>query len=283
MELSRKVKKRIEANRIVGYMLFRDHFSSHPGKHSWNLCGHPVYYWQMKAAVESKYLEKIILWTEVEEAWKLARKMSDKFVVIKRKLEECKEPEWETVDDLKTPTSRVSLCPGGPGESRGIPLIKKTLRFSPTIVYLTVCFPLITSEDIDKLIEKYFEDDIAERAYLVSRVEARFYTCNVQNPQYLFPIWNFPNMRRQDFSPLYKLTGVRIISYTGIGRNRWVYVEIPPERAVDIHDKKDLELAKFYLGKRLRQNQLAKIMKRKQKKKEITGLKNKTNISANQE
>lgn len=254
MELSKKVKKRIEANRIVGYMLFRDHFSSHPSKHSWDLCGHPVYYWQMKAAAESKYLEKIILWTEVEEAWKSAREMSDKFIVVKRKLEECKEPEWETVDDLKTPISRISLCPGAPGESRGVPLIKKTLGFSPTVVHLVACAPLITSEDIDRLIEKYFENDIAERAYLVSRVEARLYICNVQNPQYLFPIWNFQNTKRQDFPPLYKLLGTMIISYMGMGRSRWIYVEIPPERAVDIHNQTDLELARFYLEKRQKKN-----------------------------
>ncbi|GAI29770.1 unnamed protein product, partial [marine sediment metagenome] len=108
-----KVAKRIRANRIVGYIRFRDHYCSHPGRHSWDLCGEPMYYWALKAAAEVKYFEKIVLYTEVKEVQARAKKLSDKFVIAPREIEECREPEWEIVDDLKTPNSRKSVFSDG--------------------------------------------------------------------------------------------------------------------------------------------------------------------------
>ncbi|GAI73238.1 unnamed protein product, partial [marine sediment metagenome] len=166
-----KIERRIKANRIIGRIVFRNHFSSHPGRHSWDLCGHPVYRWTFKAAMDCKYLEKITVWTEVEEALEMARKMSDKFVTFKRSIEECKEPAWRIVDDLKTPTSRIPLWGITPE------MIEEKLGFQPTLqVNFSVCHPLETTESINKLVEKYFEDDMAERVYLVYKAEIGYVT-----------------------------------------------------------------------------------------------------------
>lgn len=104
-----KIQKRIKANKIIGFMAFRDHYSSTPGRHSWLLCGKPIYWWKMREALKSKYLQKIVVWTEVKEAWQVATKMSDKFVILKRRLEECRELTYRVVDDLKTPLSRKDI------------------------------------------------------------------------------------------------------------------------------------------------------------------------------
>ena len=247
-----KIQKRIKANRIFGTICFRDHFCSHPGRHSWDLCEHPLYYWKMKAAMESKYLEKILLFTEVEEAWQLAKKMSDKFVVKKRTLKECREPEWIVVDDLKTSRSRKSVYSGDFNRIAGdvSKTIIKLLGFEPTIrVNLSACCPLETADDIDKLIERYFEDDLAEQAWIVYKTLSCLVMKNPKNPKYLLRLFN---IAIRQFGPqLYLLTGTFIRSYEWTGREKGVYIEIPPERGIDIHNKKNLELAEFYMRKRL--------------------------------
>lgn len=242
-----KIQRRIKANRIVGSIRFRDHFSTCPGRHNWDLCGHPVYWWVLKAAMDSKYLEKVIVCTEVEEALRTAERMSDKFVTIPRTLEECDEPAYHIVDDLKTSESRVEIT-----AANRVEVVEKKLGVvGPLMVGLSPCNPLTTAASVDRLIEKYFEDDLAESAVLVSKVDLKLHTPDPGNPQYLLPVWNFSSLvRRQQYPPLYSLAGARIVSYEWMAQ-RAVYVEVPESEAIEIHDEKDLEKAKFYLEARL--------------------------------
>jgi len=249
-----KIKKRIEANRIIGTMGFRDHFSSHSGRHSWDLCGHPVYWWVLKAAANTKYLEKILLWTEVEQAWKDAREMSDKFVIWKRSIEECKEPMWKFVDDLKGLKSRVNTQENWLYRNEKI---KELLGFEPTIrVSFQANQPLIRAESVTRLIEKYFEDDIAERAAMVAKIAfPTFHMRQPGYPEYLVPIFEFSYFgNRQERPEIYDVIGSSIQLYTDRLHSmseRMAFVEVGADEKSDIHDEEDLELAILKMRKRL--------------------------------
>lgn len=249
-----KMKKRIEANRIIGTIVFRDHYSSHPNRHSWDLCGHPVYWWAMKAASETKYLEKIFLWTEVKQAWKDAKEMSDKFVIIKRSLEECKEPMWKFVDDLKGSKSRVNIS-GWPSDEE----IREALGFEPTVaVSFPANEPLIRAESYTRMIERYFEDDIAEKAVIATKILLpSLHMKHPDYPEYLLRVCQSGQSgftTRQERLESYSVHGPTIQPYLGrihSMSNRIVYVEVGEDERLDLHNEEDLELAKFKMRKRL--------------------------------
>lgn len=254
MYLEMKVRKRIEANRIVGYIGFRDHFSSHPGRHSWDLCGHPVYWWILKAAVNTKYLEKILLYTEVEQAWKDAKEMSDKFVIWKRSIEECKEPAWKFMDDLKSSKSRINMWKIW---DRRDEEMRELLGFEPTLeVFYSANQPLVRAESCTRVIERYFEDDIAEMAVMATRIlHPNLHIRHPEYPEYLLPMIEFGTFRaRQERPESYDVFGVSIAPYKhrvhGM-MERIVYVEVGEDERLDLHDEEDLELARFKMRRRL--------------------------------
>lgn len=254
MHLQMKVKKRIEANRIIGVMGFRNHFSSHPGRHSWDLCGHPVYWWVLKLAAETKYIEKILLWTEVEQAWKDAEEMSDKFVIWKRSIEECREPQWEFLDDLKTSTSRRNLQ-----ESWLLrkDKVEKLLGFRPTkVVDFAANEPLIRVEGVNRMIERYFEDDIAEESMMMVRKECPwFYTRNPKYPEYLMHVYHCSWFEtRQEYPDCFSSCGSTLLPFPAdkvSSSNRVVFVEVGQDQICDIHNEEDLELARLRMQRRL--------------------------------
>lgn len=253
--MTSKIRKRIKANRIFAYLPIRDHFGSHPGRMQWDLCGHPLFYWALKAVAEAKHVEKVLVWTEIESAEEIAKQLSNKIVVLERTLDECKEPMQITVDDLKTPKSKVwRYSPVSQPEK-----IPKALGFEPTAwIIVASNFPLIRAESLDKLVEKYFEDDEADSALLVHKIEPNTWRKNPLQPQYLLPVWKFPTVlrNRQEYEQTYRNLGAQMFPWKGLlgylAYGKTVFVEVPFEESVDVHSEKDFELAKFYMEKRLR-------------------------------
>ena len=254
MHLKMKVQKRIEASRIVGVIGFRDHFSSHPERHSWDLCGHPVYWWVLKLASETNYLKKILLWTEVEEAWKDAKEMSDKFIIMKRTIEECREPTWEFIDDLKIAKSRRATQKWSLYREEEV---NKLLGFEPTAqIVFGANKPFVRTKSVNRMIERYFEDDITEQTKMVTKNHHLFcYLKDPNYPEYIIPIFEFSCFnRRQERPEAYIDCGAGILNYYDIDTsNRITYIEVGRDECVDIHDEEDLELAKFYMEKRLKE------------------------------
>lgn len=255
-----KITKRIRANKIVGYTRFRDHYCSHPGRHSWGLCGEPMYYWALKAAADVKYFEKIVLFTEVKEAQARAKKLSDKFIIVPRKIEECREPEWVIMDDLKRPNSRKPIFSTGidaRGSQEQTEFITKVTGIEyPVTVWFPASNPLLRSRSIERLIERYFEHDSAELARIVTRIPGYLFTQNLVHPEFLWPVWYELYTGRQNHPPLYRSIGAHIWMYQQTGFRRTVFVEVPFEEGIDVHDKEKLELAEFYMEKRLRKQRV---------------------------
>lgn len=249
-----KIRKRIKANRVFAYLPIRDHFGSHPGRMQWDLCGHPMFYWALKAAAGSKHLEKVLVWTEMENAEAIAKQISDKIIILKRTLEECKEPMYVIVDDLKTPQSvvpRYSVI----SQPRKVP---EALGFEPTFMLVVASnLPLVQSKDLDMMIERYFDDDEACMAVLVRHIDPNIWKKNPLAPQYMLPAWGAPpaTNNRQEYEQPYQVCGVRGYAYQGIGKPKFgksTFWEVSWEAGIDVHSKEDLELAEFYMRRRLR-------------------------------
>jgi len=257
-----KRERRIKANRIVGIIGFRQHFSSHPNRHSWDLCGHPLYWWVMKCAIETKYIKKILFWTEDKKAQDVARKMSDKFAIINRTVEECREPMWKFVDDLKSFNSRVNhIRPPFEFWANRDEEVKEALGFEPTLyVYFATNQPLVRAESVTRLIEAYFEDDIAENARMVLRdyQEPFFWTPDPAHPEYMI-VWGFTGYAGRQARPT-TLTpfGPDIITYRGRMHSmayRTRYIIVGEDEYADIHNEDDLELARVKMKRRIENEQ----------------------------
>jgi len=248
-----KIERRIKGNRIIGTLGFRQHYSSHPFRHAWDLCGHPLYWWVMKMAVETKYLEKILLWTEDKEAQKVAREMSDKFVIFNRTVEECKEPMWEFVDDLKSIKSRINTQKSWIERDKEI---RALLGFEPTLmVNYAANQPLVRPENVTKLIEKYFEDDTAESARMMVKTEFKtVYIRHPKYPEYFIPYFDIQCSSRQELFDTFFYAMPNIEPYKGKIHSmaqRTVGVEIGKDEYADIHNEDDLALAEWKLKQRL--------------------------------
>jgi len=231
--------------RIIGFIHFRDHYSSHPGKHSWELCGHPVYYWTFKAALESVYLEKIIVWTEVKAALEMAEKMSARFVAVERPLKECREPDRKNGHSIYSNIHRRKWLIGQ-GEQEA----EQILGFKPTImVALHPDSPLRTAKDIDKLIKTCLDKNIPF-IHLGTRLP---HTVYFQDANFSYYAFSLLGIRRQDMSIVaYLPEGTRLFKVPRdfTTQREWI-VEIPFENSINVHSKKELELARFYMEKRL--------------------------------
>lgn len=254
----RRMLKRIEANTIIAETGFRDHFCTHPGRHSWDLCGHPMYYWTFKTILGSKYIQKCFVHTEVEEALEMAKNMSDKFIPVKRPLDDCKEPATEIIDDLKTPDSRRWRYPNIRGEILVRAKEKEILGdIKPVIISCPVCYPLVTTESLDRLIEAYFSDPFADKAYL-------FYKCcpssHMIDPTtgYFIVIAAFHGNfgRRQQSFQMYHSAGYHIpTAETEIwAQGRVTGVEVPVDEGIDIGDEEDLRIARIFMEARLKES-----------------------------
>jgi len=253
-EFERKqMLKRIKANTITIYTGFRDHFCTHLGRHSWDICGKPMYYWAFKAILGSKYIQKCFVSTEVEEALEMGTKMSDKFVPMKRSLEDCKEPQGVIVDDLKTPNSRKCRVP----VDAMADLRKKEKEVfgsdvEPVRVGCMLCYPLMTSEGIDRLIEAYFSDVFADKAQLVYKCCHSLY---MKDPTagYLMDVAPFAHSfgRRQQSFQMYHSAGCFIPYFPKYSQGRIVSVEVPVDEGLDVGDEEELRIARIFMEARL--------------------------------
>ena len=251
--LKAKVRRRVSANCIVALVVFRDHHSSVPGKNSWDLCGKPVYYWSIKAAVESKYLEKVLVWTEVKGVREVLGDMLDKIVFIDRTIDECREPPWKIMNDLKRYDSRVDTGSVVVVQNLLGDRIKNALDFDPTLLLkFQVNRPLVRTGTFDRVVERYFEDDIAERCMAVSEIDRVTWQNHPDQSKYIVRsgLSNFA-VRRQELPAMYVSAGPYITSYEWTGTQRTVYVVVPYLESIEIHSVDDMEIAELLMKKRL--------------------------------
>lgn len=273
LEKSREnLAKEIKIYNITAIMYVRgkgSRFGEHEQRCLWPLCGEPMMQWPLKTALASKYINKVILTSEDLEILRIGEKI-DGVTIIPRSLDTVLQipRDWNVgVFQRQRPRSLFSMDTfGDPG---GISMGYRNIRYyifwylqeqesyiTDIEILIPANEPLGTTESLDKLIEAFFLDEEANRAYAIYSVMPNLHFINPVTNE-LFPLFNLEGLDRQS----YPLTLYRAGPFYVYGKplkatfsacDKIAYTIVSEEEGMDVHDKKDLKKAEFYLTERLK-------------------------------
>ncbi|MDP7367010.1 MAG: acylneuraminate cytidylyltransferase family protein [Candidatus Pacebacteria bacterium] len=222
-----------------------------PRKNIKKLCGKPLIYYMLSAALQSTMINCVAVSSEDDEILDIANrygKASDKFTLIKRP----KSLARDTTPTLPVVQHAIKK------------LEKESKKEFDFVVLLHAVSPMTTSRDIDSVIRKLIRTK-ADSVVSVYEVEGGMHPIKMKGIrddrlyQYI-PSLLERSFRRQDFPPFYKRAGgiyavTRELAITGdfslgffCGANTRPYI-MPKERAIDIDDWIDFEIARLLMKK----------------------------------
>lgn len=284
ISLDREIRKyNIMANMYVRGKGSR--FDEHERRCLWPLCGKPMMQWPLEAALKSKYINKVVLTSEDLEILRIGEKIEG-MTIIPRSLDNVlmMPRNWNRgVFQKQRPRSLFSTDAFGEpgGESMGYRdprfyafwYLQEQESFVTDIeVLIPANEPLGTTESLDKLIEAFFLDEEANKAYTIYPIMPYIHFINPITKE-LFPLWYSHGLDRQCYPfPLYRTGPFQVygkpLKATFNAHNKIAYTVIPEEQGLDIHNKKDLEKAIFHLEKRLKEKEvITKVNEEDSKKK----------------
>ena len=222
-------------NRILAVIPARGGSKGIPHKNIIDLCGKPLIAYTIEAAVNSKYIDYVMVSTDDEEIAEIARAFGAQVPFMR--------PAELASDTAKTIDAIIHCIKG---------LSDIGERFLD-VVLLQPTEPLRTNYDIDAAIERYYESN---RNSLVSVSEVDDHPILIRTIQddILKPILNVSSTcRRQDMPKYYRVNGCIYINpiesindSTSFNDNIIPYV-MQKNHSVDIDELSDLALAEFYL------------------------------------
>lgn len=222
-------------NRILAVIPARGGSKGILHKNIIDLCGKPLIAYTIEAAINSRYIDYVMVSTDNEEIAGVARAFGAQVPFMRPA--ELASDTAKTIDAIYHSIGSLSDM----GE-----------RFSD-VVLLQPTEPLRTNDDIDVAIEKYYEN---KRHSLVSVSEVDDHPILIRTIEgsLLKPLLNVPSTcRRQDMPKYYRVNGCIYINpiedineNTSFNDNIIPYV-MEKDHSVDIDELSDLALAKFYL------------------------------------
>ena len=205
------------------------------------LAGKPLIAYTIEAARNSRYITRVVVSTEDEEIFKIAKAWGAE--VIRRPLELAKD---------ETPTMEIII--------HVLDSLKSEGYVPDVVVLLQPTSPLRTIDDIDNAIKMFL--DCKDCLSLVSVTEfdhPPFWAMKIEG-KFLKPMFGeeYFRMRRQDLPRAYRPNGAIFISTpevlyeyrTFYTPNTIAYI-MPPERSVDIDTEFDFLLAEFLIRRQL--------------------------------
>lgn len=257
--LEREIKK----YNIVSFTLARGSGSVH-GSHDqrclWDLCGKPMVQWSLETAKASKYINKVVLSCENPRVLDIARKIGGITVIPRVLTTVFNEPRDYRSGVFQRQRPR-SLFSGEPSVYTDYShycfwyLQEHESYIADIQVGVNANEPLGRTESLDKLIEGFFLDEEADHGLCFYPVMPYLYTINpvTKRP---FPVFFSAGVDRQNYPPLYRsgpfsLAGnpLKVMQ----GHSKLAYIIVSPDEGLDVHNKQDLELANFYMEKRLKE------------------------------
>lgn len=228
----------IEKNKIVALIPARGGSKGIKNKNIIDLCGKPLISYTIQAALESKYIDKVIVSTDSQEIADVAIKYGAEVPFLR--------PGELASDTSKT----IDAVMHAVGE------LEKRKEEYDILILLQATQPLRTADDIDSAIELFIKNK-GQSLVSVSPVE--------DNPILIRTIDNLGRMnsilpmkstcRRQDMPLYYRVNGciyINLISEldlnTSFNDNTIPYI-MPKERSVDIDEIKDLLIAQYYISR----------------------------------
>lgn len=231
--------------KILGVITARGGSKRIPRKNVKELCGKPLIYYTIKAAMESKLLDKVILSSDDDEIIDIGLRYGVE-VPFKRPSELARDA---------TPSIDVMI--------HAVNFVEKRQHFAPDIVViLEPTSPLRTAEDIDGALRMHLETDADSVVSVVKTdhwhpIRAKKI---VDGVLYDYCLEETEGVRRQDLPPAYFRNGafysvkrdVLMDEHRLYGKVTRPYI-MPPERSVDINGEIDFKLAEILIGERCKE------------------------------
>ncbi|MDD5560631.1 MAG: acylneuraminate cytidylyltransferase family protein [Candidatus Omnitrophica bacterium] len=207
-----------------------------PGKNILSFCGRPLISWTISQALESKYLDKILVSTDDE-----------KIAAISIKYRAC--VSFLRPKRLATSTSNM------------IDVILHVLSFLgkknedyDLVVLLQPTSPLRKTEDIDNAIELFFRKRAFSVISICRNEHHPWWSVSLGKKLRIKKFLGVANLHknRQALPDFYRINGAVYLTKvsilkknrTFIGRNTYAYI-MPEDRSVDIDSRLDFEFAAF--------------------------------------
>lgn len=207
-----------------------------PRKNIKPLVRKPLIAHTIEAALESKYLDMVIVSTEDEEIAKISKKYGAEVKKRSKKLSTDTAKIIDVVLDLLNTL--------------------KTEKYQPEIiVLLQPTSPLRTVDDIDRAIETFLKNKCGSVISVCETEQSPYWDLKVRK-KYLKPLlsWKYFKMRRQDLDKVYTLNGAiyvttteRLVKYKSFYGKKILPYIMPKERSVDIDSELDFGIVNLML------------------------------------
>ncbi|MFA5339649.1 MAG: acylneuraminate cytidylyltransferase family protein [Candidatus Omnitrophota bacterium] len=212
-----------------------------PGKNIKMLSGKPLIAWSIEQALASRYIDKVVVSTELEEIASVARKYGAEVPFMRPK-------------DLAASSAIIVDV-----LIHALNSLERKGRKFDFIMLLQPTSPLRNSEDIDAAIRLLFRKN-AQSVVSICPTECHPYWINRMSSDGLmgnFIAKNVRNKNRQKLPVYYRVNGaLYLASVVFLKKSRDVYGKptypyiMPLERSVDIDTPLDFELAELLMSKR---------------------------------
>jgi len=227
----------------------------------WDICGKPMIQWVLEAVKGSKYPQKIIVCTEDRKIKDIIENLG--FQVIDRPLQTALDP-LEAFSTIRRRVAKPRSLVYDTGFER-FPTIReyvlycleKLESYVPDIInWCSAQSPLITSESIDRIIEKFFETpDAMSGCCFYHLQDHSAFTINPKT-NCIFPVFydGFEFSSRELYPPLINQGGFSVYGCAekqNVEARRHAWVWIRPEEGLTVHNEEDLFLARCYMKRRL--------------------------------
>jgi CMP-N,N'-diacetyllegionaminic acid synthase len=203
--------------------------------------GKPLIAYTIEEVKRSKYVDRIFVSTEDEEIAKISNAYNAE--VIKRPVEYAQD---------SSNSSEVI--------KHALSWLEKEERYSPEIIlFLQPTSPLRTTDDINKALELYLNNECESVVSVYKSQESPYWNLTIKN-QFIEPLFgweHFKGKRRQDLPITYSLNGAIYITSTkkylengSFFNEKTLPYIMPMERSIDIDNDSDFEFAETIMRKR---------------------------------
>lgn len=232
-------------------------YSEHPNRCLWDICGKPSVQWALEAGLNSKYVDRVAFATESQEIKEVVETLG--VTVVDR-------PYYQTLDlprdykngafARKKPRSRLSRVPAVfmSVEAYIEWYMEKVEDYvADIIVQLPANAPMLTTEIVDRMIEKFFEDEEALVVNCYYPIMPYVFTLNSMTDR-IFPLFVQGGLDKQMYPPFFRKGMGRVEgapSKATMGGGVEAHIIIKPEEGLDMHNAEDLFLARCYMERRL--------------------------------
>lgn len=235
------MKKRKE----IGIIWARGDGSSLPRKSVYPILGTPLISYILQAARQSTIIDRLYVFTEDQEIATITKQHGWQVIPRQEHMVEYDHPNFN-LEEISHYQNQVILKDCGAPEKA----IQKAAitPYVKGIFHFNCNHCLITSATICGMYNKLHEST-ASKICLATKVAPHLFTLHGKDTT-PFPIWHQHGLDRRDYPPLYRLypdTNYINIDQLSITRKEIIY-QIPKEQSLDVHDKRDIQLAEYYLS-----------------------------------